>query len=327
MAALGIAIVLLIGLGYFFYGLQPTFTESDAVEFKIAKGESFRGIGAHLSQKSLIKSISVFKLYSLLTGKATRFRPGIYDLDYEMSVPEIVGILSAGGANDVRVTIPEGTTLRDIDYILSESGIIEAGGIEAYSVDSLSDDFSFLAGISSLEGFLFPDTYLFEVDSEAETVIRKMLENFEAKIWDDLKDRDEWYGDLILASYLEKEVPEYEDRRIVAGILIKRLGAGVPLQVDATISYVKCGGGFMNCESSELTVVKDDLNEVVSPYNTYKGRGWTPTPISNPGEEAVKAAINPKPTSYWYYLSARDSGETIFSKTLEEHNSNRGKYL
>lgn len=326
MAALGIAIVLLIGLGYFFYGLQPTSADSSLAEFKVAKGESFRGIGAHLSQESLIKSISVFKLYSIITGKATRFRPGIYDLSHDMSVPEIVGILSAGGANDVRVTIPEGSTVKDIDDILSEAGIIEAGQIDGYSADSFKEDFSFLADVSSLEGFLFPDTYLLEVGSEADAVIRIMLENFEDKLWGELKERDDWYGDLILASFLEKEVPDYEDRRIVAGILLKRLGAGVPLQVDATIAYVKCGGGFINCDRSDLTVSKDDLSRVVSPYNTYKGRGWTPTPISNPGEEAVKAAINPKPTSYWYYLSSRD-GETVFSRSLDEHNINRQKYL
>ncbi len=327
MVFLGMTVVLLIGLGYFFYSLQPTMAEESEMEFKITRGESFREIGARLSQEGLIKSISVFKLYSILTGRATRFRPGLYDLSYKMSVPEIVGMLSAGGANEVRVTVPEGSTVKDVDDILSENEIIEPGRIETYPIDSLSEDFSFLKNMSSLEGFLFPDTYRFEIDSEPEVVVRVMLENFKEKVWGSLKNRDDWYGDLILASYLEREVPEYKDRRIVAGILLKRLGAGIPLQVDATISYVKCGGTFRNCDKSEIKVVKEDLKEVVSPYNTYKRRGWTPTPISNPGEEAVKAAINPKPTPYWYYLSAKESGETIFSETLEEHNLNRYKYL
>jgi UPF0755 protein len=330
MGLLGVIIIILIGLGYFFYGLQPTLNKDTSIEFKIAKGEGFREIGAHLSKEELVKSISVFKLYSFLTGKATKFKPGVYDLTYKMSVPEIVNLLSAGGANEVNITIPEGSTVKDIDYLLSGSLVVEAGEINKYlatSVDSLSDDFVFLKNITSLEGFLFPDTYRFEIGSEPGMIIRKMLSNFEDKVWEDLKGRDDWYGDLILASYLEKEVPDYEDRRVVAGILFKRLGANVPLQVDATVIYAKCGGGFLNCEDSERLISSDDLKNIVSTYNTYKRQGWTPTPISNPGEEAVKAAINPKPTPYWYYLSAKEDGRTIFSRNLDEHNINRQKYL
>jgi len=328
LAALGVAIILLIGLGYFFYGLQPTLAVETQQNFKIEKGDSFREIGARLSQKSLIKSISVFKIYSILTGKATKFKPGKYNLEGDMSVPEIVGTLSVGGNNEIKVTIPEGSSIADIDKILFEKGVIKKEDqVEDFAIDSLSKDFSFLRNMSSLEGFLFPDTYRFHLDSNPEKVVRVMLKNFEEKAWKKLEDKDNWYDDLILASFLEKEVPEYEDRQIVAGILMKRLNNGMPLQVDATISYVKCDGAFLDCDKSNLKVVNEDLDRVSSPYNTYKRKGWTPTPISNPGLEAIKAAINPKPSPYWYYLSAKEDGETIFSKTLEEHNINRYNHL
>lgn len=335
MVALGLAIVLLLGLGYFFYSLQPTFAKDTPIEFKISKGESFRSIGARLSQHSLIKSISVFKFYSFLTGRATRFQPGIYELGYGMSVPQIVSHISTGGENEVRVTIPEGSTVKDIDYLLSKAGVLKEGDLENYNIDSLNEKYVFLnhtfnefsVDMSILEGFLFPDTYRFNVDENPEKVVEVMLDNFEEKAWSLLKNRDNWYEDLILASFLEREIPSYEDRRIVAGILTKRNGSGIPLQIDATISYVKCNGAFLGCNKSDLNVVNNDLKTVSSPFNTYMKKGWTPTPISNPGEEAIKASINPKQSPYWYYLSAKDTGETIFSRTLQEHNLNRQRYL
>ena len=119
-------------------------------------------------------------------------------------------------------------------------------------------------------------------------------------------------------------MPNFEDRQVVAGILLKRLETGMPFQIDATLSYIKCDGKFLGCEN--IRVLRKDL-ELPSPYNTYERIGWTPTPISNPGEEAIRATLDPERTPYWYYLSAKETGETIFSRTLDEHNENRFKYL
>mgnify|MGYP001588311823 FL=1 len=139
-----------------------------------------------------------------------------------------------------------------------------------------------------------------------------------------LEGRENWYETLILASILEREVPEFEDRQIVAGILLKRIKNIMPLQVDATISYVKCGGAIRECENPR--VGRNDLN-LSSPYNTYQVLGWPPGPISNPGLPALQAALAPKTSGYLYYLSAAKTGATIFARTLEEHNLNRAKYL
>ncbi len=324
---LGAAIFFLIGLGYFFYSLQPISAvenENSWIEFKIVKGDSFRNIGAQLSQQSLIKSIAVFKLYALLSGRAQQFQPGIHKLAPTMSVPSIVNLLSTRGANEVAVTIPEGSTMRDIDMFLADAGVIEKGAVERFSFDSLSETYPFLSQITSFEGFLFPDTYRFERDSSTKDVMKTLLDNFVKKGWELLQDKQDWYDVLILASFLEREVPQFEDRRLVAGLLLKRLQAGMPLQIDATISYIKCRGAFLGCETIQVT--KKDLG-IVSPYNTYQRLGWTPTPITNPGEEALRAALNPKHSSYWYYLSAKETKKTIFSKTLEEHNDNRVRYL
>ncbi len=330
---LGGVLFVIVALAYFFYGLQPASLENGSalngdagagIRFRIAKGESFKDIGAHLSQESLIKSISVFKMYAIVTGRAQKFQPGVYTLSRAMSVPEIVTLLTRGGRDEVAVTIPEGSTLQDVDAVLTEKGVLQKDALVSYPINKLKDLYPFLEQVNSLEGFLFPDTYRFHIDSSPEMVTRTFLDNFEEKAWPLLSDVGTWYDYLILASFLEREVPSFEDRKIVAGILLRRLQLGMPFQVDATISYAKCSGAIKECENAVIT--QGDL-DIISPYNTYRRLGWTPTPIANPGELAIKAALNPTASSYLFYLSARETGKTIYARTFEEHRINRLKYL
>jgi len=266
----------------------------------------------------------VFKAYSILTGNARKFQPGLYQLASTMSVPQIVEYMTAGGKNEVTVTITEGWTVKDIDAALASSSVITPGALSNFPFKSLAVQYPFLDQ-GSLEGFLFPDTYNFELGSSAETVLRQLLDNFERKAWSVLTAQSNWYDSLIEASYLEREVRTTNDRKIVAEIILKRLKLGMPLQIDATVSYAKCGGSFTNCDKPAVT--KDDL-KIASPYNTYTRLGLTPTPIANPGLDAIKAALNPnKTTNYLYYLSDSATGKTFFSKTLDEHNDMKAKYL
>lgn len=332
---LGAAIIFLLVIAYFFYGLQPAAIdepaqgdgegrESTVVRFTITKGEGFRSIGNRLSREGLVRSVSVFKLYALLAGKAQRFQPGSFELSPAMSVPEMVRVLTSGSQGDVLVTIPEGSTLKDIDSILAEAGVIRKGMLAALRPETFALEFPVLARVSSLEGLLFPDTYYFTMDATAESVARRMLENFMRKGMPLLEDEPNWYETLILASLLEREVVSFADRQMVAGILLKRIRIGLPLQVDATVSYAKCAGSYRECE--RVRVARGDL-DFPSPYNTYMNRGFPPTPIASPGASALRAAADPVASPYLYYLSASGSGETIFSRTLEEHNVNRAKYL
>lgn len=324
LIVLGSIFLLILCIAYFFYGLQPSAAAEDITQFKIEKGEGLKGIGAHLSQQSLIKSVTVFKFYSLISGKVQKFQPGVYELSSSMSIPEIVRILTVGGKNDVSVIIPEGSTLKDVEKILSDAGIIQAKSLANYSFKNIAGEYQFLNNAVSLEGFLFPDTYRFEKNSSADDVVRKMVDNFEIKAWPMLKDVKDWHDYLVLASYLEREVPDFDDRQIVAGILLKRIKSGMPLQVDATISYAKCNGLLLGC--ADLMVTRKDLT-IASEYNTYQKLGFSPAPISNPGQSAIKAALSPKVTPYFYYLSASKTKEIIFAKTLEQHNLNKSKYL
>lgn len=310
-------------VAYFFYGLEPSFAVMAPARISIEKGEGFREIGAKLSQASLVKSIVVFKIYSLLTGSATKFKPGIYELAGTMSVPQIVGILTAGVRNDVTVQIPEGATIKDIDTILSGKGVIARGSLINFDFQNLFPQYQFLAGATSLEGFLFPDTYSFNLNANAADVVRTLLDTFELKAWPFLVDGKNWYDRLILASYVEREVASASDRETVAGILLKRLAIGMPLQVDATLSYAKCNGTLLTCPA---VVPTGNDKKIDSPYNTYTFAGLTPTPIANPGRGAIQAALAPLSTPYLYYFS-NASGTVFFSKTLQENSQKQAKYL
>ena len=122
---------------------------------------------------------------------------------------------------------------------------------------------------------------------------------------------------MTIASLLEKEVQTLQDKKMVAGVLLNRLQVGMPLQVDATINYIT---------KKQTTCISKEDTQIDSPYNTYRYAGLPLGPICNPGIESIKAAIYPDINSHWYYLSTSE-GETIFSKTLEEHNIAKAKYL
>src|SRR3972149_5513944 len=174
---------------------------------------------------------------------------------------------------------------------------------------------------ADLEGYLYPDTYYVYKDSRPEDLIKKMLDNFENKTKDILaeaqvSDKD-FHDILTLASIVEREVPKTSERPIIAGLFLKRIQIGMALQSDATVNYVT--GKY------RLRPTYDDL-QVDSSYNTYKNRGLPPSPIGNPSISSIKAVLNPEQSEYLYFLS-KPTGETVFSKTLDEHNENKAKYL
>ncbi len=317
---------------YYINGLKPAGSDI-SFELKIEKGEGLKEVAAALSQARIIRSITVFKLYTIFTGKAQHLKSGIYQLNGRLSVPEITNILIKGFNQEVSVTVPEGSTLKEIDQILSSANIISKGSLINFDFKNseLAKNYPFLGGageggesIDTLEGFLYPDTYRFKINSSIEEAVKKFFDNFQNKVWPLISQKDNWYQILILASLLEKEVPIFDDQQLVAGIINKRVKIGMPIQVDATVLYAKCQGDFYSCTQRKLS--KNDLKQD-SPYNTYLKLGLPPTPIANTNQTAVRAALNPKTSNYWFYLSDYQTKKTIFSKTLEEQNKNRQKYL
>ncbi|MDO8261489.1 MAG: endolytic transglycosylase MltG, partial [Candidatus Magasanikbacteria bacterium] len=189
-----------------------------------------------------------------------------------------------------------------------------------------SADYAFLADKPSyrgLEGFLFPDTYRIFVDATADEVIRKMLNNFDAKLTPEMRAEIEKQGKTVyeivtMASIVQKEVRNEKDMKIVSGIFWNRIKNGQALESCATLAYVLG-------ENKKQYTYED--TRVESPYNCYINRGLPPGPIANPGIKAIEAAIYPEDTNYNYFLSSFETGETIYSRTFEEHVRNKEKYL
>ncbi len=205
-------------------------------------------------------------------------------------------------AQTAMVTIIEGETVREIDKLLASEGVIEAGSLPL-----------------ELEGYLFPDSYEFFVPHNTAAVVARIQENFKRQV-EPLIPKDRDLKEIItVASIIEKEASNSYDRKLVSGIIWKRLKGGIPLQVDASICYIKA-------EDNCLPITADDL-KIKSPYNTYLYKGLPPGPISNPGLDAIYAALHPQNSEYWYYLSNPKTKRIVFAVDLEEHNKNIIKYL
>lgn len=326
-------IALSLGVSFLFFQLTPVANGPDYREFQISKGSGFQGIADSLYAQNFIRSPKIFMAYGVLTGSAHLLKPGNYLLSSGSSTPAILEVIERGPSIDTAVVLQEGATLKDMDKVLSGKGILAGGSLAKLPVKALAEKYPFLKNIRSLEGFLFPDTYRFYGGSSAESVAEKILNAFSSKAWPLLSGCDGQSARcsgldlpeiLTVASLLEKEVPVFEDRQMVAGIIYRRLSIGIALQIDATLVYAKCYGTFLTCADSK--VYRKDL-AFPSIYNTYLHNGLPPGPIGNPGLSAIKAALSPVKSKYLYYLSDPKTGRTIFSETLEEHNLNRSKYL
>jgi len=330
-----IILITIIALGtgiYFYINYQfnlPASPSDIEKTFVVKQGQGVKQISRYLENDDLIRNSFYFELYVWKEGLTKKLQAGEYLFRPNMTIEEIVDALVQGKvvSNELQVTIPEGLTVREIELKLVEADLVKEGGLAIFSAASeYRDIYEFLKDLSEgvgLEGFLFPDTYNLYKDTTPKEILEKMLDNFDQKLTAqmrlDIKNQNKSiYEVVIMASLLEKEVRTYEDRRIVAGIFWKRLKNNYPLESCATIAYVL--GTDKWRYSYEDTRIK-------SPYNTYINIGLPLGPICNPGLTSIKAAIYPEGSDYHYFLTRPDTGQTVFSKTLKEHNINKAKYF
>jgi UPF0755 protein len=297
-------------------------------QFEITEGQSARIVWQGLVEQEFAARVLPFRYHGWRQKAAPNIQAGVYQLERGEQAAEIVQRFIAGDVtpSELTVTYPEGFTLEQIAARTAARGIGSEQDFVATAVPvDFTDQFSFLENLPggrSLEGYLFPDTYQVFPDDSPSDVIQRMLANFDGKLTPDLRlaaaERNRTLDEIvIMASIIEREVLTDGDMTVVAGILWKRLADGVGLDADATVRYA------LNKWDGALTV--NDL-AIDSPYNTRKYRGLPPGPISNPGLRAIVAAIEPQESEFYYYLSA-SSGETVFSRTNEEHNENKARYL
>ena len=327
---LGLCIVFIFVGGFFYFRHLVYFSrgsEKAITIFEVKKGEGNAVIAGNLENKKIIANKFYFYYYVRTNNLLNKIMPGTYMLSGNLSIPEIVHVITNPEAQAVKVTFPEGLTAKDMAEILQKNGFDGEAFLQLAEnmPDSFRKRYAFLASpaVSSLEGYLFPDTYFFKKDLTVEQIAKKMLDNFENKIDEalmaELKRQNKSLADaIILASIVEKEVPMVTDMKIVAGIFENRLAIEMPLQSDATLSYIL-----------EDTVDSHTIEQtkIVSPYNTYSNKGLTPGPIANPGMQAIAAVIYPQKTAYNFFLTAKVGSEnkTYYAKTFEEHVANKRK--
>jgi len=331
------SIFIILALSCFFIWqevyLAKDYTSIENEVFLVEKGQNLFQIAEDLEKEGLIKSKFWFDSYVLVKGTQGKLQAGEYFLNPSMSIAKISKKIISGEVIKEVLIIPEGWNLRDIGWYLENKGICQAEelfelvGFPAIDYSKTLDlpkpkDFSqkydFLKDKPEkvgLEGYLFPDTYEIDRGEGVEEIVQKMLDNFQQKIVVNLggeivSQKKSLWQVLIMASLLEREVRTVEDKKIVAGILWKRLSSKMPLQVDATITYIT---------GKKTTKISIEETKIDSSYNTYKYQGLPLGPICNPGLESILAALYPESSEYWYYLSLPE-GKTIFSKTLKDHN-------
>lgn len=311
--------------------------------FVIEKGEGLKEISNRLEKQGLINNKFLFKIYAFFNQARDKFWPGEYQLEKGSGLAELLKVLiGQPQAREKQVTIVEGLTNEKIEKILIQEGLIQenefAPALEEIINDKdLLEKYDFLEEAKNnfyfpystkefelvgLQGYLFPDTYRFYEETTAKDIIKKMLDNFDKKVSVELRQKAKenkrnLFEVLIMASLVEKEASFEQDQRLIADIFWKRLKVGWALESCATINYILG-------EPKERLSIED--TRTPSPYNTYLNAGLPPTPINNPSLSSIRATIEPLANDYCCFLATPD-GKTIFSRTIEEHNQNKEKYL
>jgi UPF0755 protein len=310
-----ISIISIIGILFFVFMWNifvPAFVSipSDGILIEIKKGYGARQVGNALESQGIIKSSTAFVALVSVLGDDNNIAYGTYLFKKPLNIIEAEKVLTHGifGISPKKITIPEGFTNTQIADRLAANLL-------------KFDRENFINMSSTSDGYLYPETYYFLPSDSESVILNKMLKTFDEKTLDLnslFTDSSRTKQDIIImASILEREVKSLEDKKIVGGMLWNRIAIGMPLQVDATLAYER--------DKDSYTLTTADLR-ADSPYNTYTRRGLPPTPISNPGYDAIVGALEPTESDYLYFLTDK-AGKVYYAKTYAEHLRNKAKYF
>lgn len=309
--------------------LESIYIDPDTeLKFRIEKGATTKTIAENLKELGLIKSTDIYRFLSKFNGYDGQYKAGTYTLSKGLTYDEIMVILSSN-PESVKVTFPEGFTTDQIAARLEANGVCKAKDfLKAVSAIDVSS-YAFIQKHEGrdyrLDGYLFPDTYEFDIDADVKTVIYKMLNRFNEVFKPAYYDKAQTLGFsvddvIVLASIIEREVKLPSERKTVSGVFYNRLQSSDPsmayLQSCATVRYA-----YLKLYNETIDGdITEEHEQVVHPYNTYKVKGLPPGPICNPGLASIEAALNPEPHDYLFFVLRKDnSGGHIFSRTYEEH--------
>ncbi|MBX5489946.1 MAG: endolytic transglycosylase MltG [Chloroflexi bacterium] len=311
----------------------PVSDDPTPVLFRVEPGQSAAEIGRALEEQGLIRSARVFRILVERAGVGGQLAAGEYELRRSWSTSEIVDVLARGRVRrPAGLTIPEGWRAEEIAWKLDQQQ--PGAGARFLEIVYETDDYRATLGLdagSSLEGFLFPDTYEWRPDQPVDVLVSKMVAQFLTRFDQGLREAAAARGlslreVVTLASIVEREAAVPEERPLIAAVYLNRLAQGMPLQADPTVQYavaaarVPAPGSLL--WKSELSA--EDLAKP-SPYNTYARAGLPPGPICNPGLAALRAVVQPAATDALYFV-ARGDGTHVFAESADEHARNVQRY-
>ncbi len=284
----------------------------------IEEGQTTAQVAQKMARVGIISNVYTFRAYAVMTQTETSLQPGKYKLKSDMTYDDILAKLTKKKADPlVKVIIPEGFTVTEIAKTLAEKTnrpaidyleYMQGQGVSQIRPSQMPLD------LKTVEGYLFPKTYLFHKKDHPKKIVTRMIEQFELEVsnidWAFAKERNlSVHQILTVASLVEKEARVPAERVIMAAVIYNRIDKGMPLQIDATVQYALP-------ERKEALSEKD--LQFASPYNTYQQTGLPPGPISNPGVDSIKAALEPAQVDFLYYVLTSPDGSHTFTNNYNE---------
>ncbi len=319
-----LAVIIGLGVGYLgfeafrFMSAGPGRADEQVV-FEVPGGKSFHQIANQLQEKGVILSSFKMRVVARMTGLDSRVKRGEYNLNRAMTPQEVLSILVSGKSIQYPVTFPEGSNIFEMAAIVEQKGLFKAE--EFLEACRNKENIRELLGIevSSLEGYLYPETYKLTKYTTLKELLTTMVSNFKqmySLLENQHPDRMQMFARhemVTLASMVEKETGAPEERPTIASVFYNRINKSMKLQSDPTIIY----GIWVDTGRYKKNISKDDI-ERPNRYNTYTVPKLPFGPIANPGREALEAVMKPAKTDYFFFVS-RNDGTHVFTRTYEEH--------
>jgi len=294
--------------------------EAGPLVVDIPAHEGLLGIADRLADAGVVRSRAAFIALSAARGSVRRLKAGEYEVPRDASTIDVVGLLESGRVRQHIVLHPEGATISELARVLETARLAPADDVirAAHDPEVLK---TLGVGAPSLEGYLFPDTYQFVRGMSVEEMLGRMVQRTRSRLTPERLAKAkalglDAHGLLTLASIIEREAVDPDERRLISAVFWNRLHLDMPLQADPTVQYAVA--------KERRTLTRADLT-TDNPYNTYVRRGLPPGPIASPGLPAIDAALDPAPVKYLYFV-ARDDRRHTFSTTMGEHSVAVSRY-
>ncbi|HEX7119611.1 MAG TPA: endolytic transglycosylase MltG [Longimicrobiales bacterium] len=290
--------------------------DGDLIRVRVPRGASFSAVTDSLSKKGIIRAPTLFRVYARLTGADRNIKPGTYGFRKGTGWKRVLDDLHAGRILRIRLVIPEGWDLRKIAPRVAAVTGLPADSVFAAISDPAAAERYGVPG-PTLEGYLYPATYIFPVDGPLDAVLRRLTTEYRRRWTPARQARADSIGMterevVTLASIVEKEAKVWDEMPLIAAVYHNRLRIGYPLQADPTVQYA-LGEHQTRLLYAHIDSVADN------PYNTYRHPGLPPGPIASPSERALDATLYPADVNYLYFV-ARPDGRHVFTRSLAEHN-------